>query len=296
VDRILIAGCGYVGSRLAGALAADGHRVTALRRSEAPVPEGVQRLRADLLDPEALDGLPAALGGGPDAVVYTAGPDRPEREAYRRAYVEGLDGLIRALERAGCAPRRLLFTTSTAVYGQSDGEWVDETSPTRPTRWTGEVLLEAEARALAAPWPATVVRLGGIYGPGRTGLLERVRSGRAVCRPGPPHYTNRIHRDDAAGALRHLLSLDRAAGVVLGVDGHPGEECEVLRFLARELGAPPPRRAADDEDLPPRRAGSKRCSNARLRSSGYRFEYPSYREGYADVIRGLRAEDEAASG
>jgi nucleoside-diphosphate-sugar epimerase len=286
VARVLVAGCGYVGSELARQLAADGHVVYGLRRSAGALPEGVQRLAADLGDRA---GLHAALAevehGGIDAVVYAAAADRADDEAYRRAYVEGLANVLAWAEAQGMRPPRVFFTSSTAVYAQQDGAWVDEDSPTEPTHFSGTRMLEAERLVGAAGGVA--LRLGGIYGPGRTRLIEGVRAGRLAIQPGPPRWTNRIHRDDAAGALRHLVGRALAGApldpVYVGVDDEPADDATVLRWLAQRLGVPPPATAAAGE--PARgRGGNKRCRNARLRATGYRFAYPTFREGYGALI------------
>lgn len=275
---MLIAGCGYVGSALAHELAGEGRTVWGLRRSPEGLPEGVLPVAADLSRPHTLDGLPRAV----DAVVYCASADTSSEEAYRTAYVEGPRNLLDALGRRGAAPRRLLFVSSTAVYGQEGGSWVDEDSPTRPTDFRGRVLLEAEA--LVGAWEATgiVVRFGGIYGPGRTRLVERVRSGEARCARGEPRYSNRIHRDDCAGVLRHLLDRPDPRGLYLGVDREPAERCEVLRWLARRLGVPDPPVVEGEREG--RRRSNKRCSSDRLVAEGYRFRHPTYREGYGDLL------------
>jgi nucleoside-diphosphate-sugar epimerase len=279
-ERILIAGAGYVGGALAARLAADRHAVFGLRRRPAELPAGVTPIAADLGDPASLRALPDAL----DAVVYAASAGGGGEPAYRAAYVDGPRHLVEALARRSDPPRRLLFTSSTAVYGQAGGEWVDETSPTEPVDYRGRVLLEGERWLAAGPIPSTVLRLGGIYGPGRTRLVDAVRAGRAALAPGGPHYTNRIHRDDCAGALRHLLGLAAPAGCYVGVDDEPADRADVLRWLAARLRAPAPREdpaAAPDPDA---RGGNKRCSNARLRAAGWRPLYPSYREGYAALL------------
>ena len=270
--KALIAGAGYVGAALARALIAGGHEVVVLRRSAAEPPPGARAFRADLLAPGALDALPAA-----ELVFYTAAADERSDAAYRRAYVEGLARLIERLARAAAPPRRLVFTSSTAVYGQSAGEWVDEASPTEPADFGGRRLLEGEALALGAPFPGTVLRLGGIYGPGRTSLIERARAGVT----GGPGYTNRIHRDDAAGALAHLAKQPAPAPVYVGVDCEPAPESEVLAWLARRLPAPaPPAPARSERAL----RGNKRCRNALLLAAGFRFRYPTYREGYQALL------------
>ena len=133
-------------------------------------------------------------------------------------------------------------------------------------------------------------RLGGIYGPKHTRLLERVRSGQATYRKGGPFYTNRIHRDDCAGALQHLMELDSPGPLYLGVDEEPAEEQAVLQWMAGALGAPDPRprpeggSARGTAGRPP---SNKRCKGDRLRESGYAFTYPTFREGYTALIKEL---------
>lgn len=267
--RILIAGCGYVGSELARHLARDGHQVWGLRRSPGELPAGVVPLAGDVTDPTTLD-LPDDV----EALVYAVSPGRRDEAAYRAAYATGLRNVLAAL---GAPPDRLVFVSSTAVYGQTDGSVVDEDSPTEPSSFSGRILLEAEAVARDAD--GTVLRPAGIYGPGRTRLVDQVRAGEATYPPDDIH-TNRIHRDDCAGAIAHLLTLDDPAPVYLGVDDEPALRREVLAWLAERLGAPAPREAPGR----PTRGGDKRCSNARLRASGYRFAFPTYRDGYDAML------------
>jgi nucleoside-diphosphate-sugar epimerase len=278
--NILIAGCGYVGTALGVRLVGAGHAVWGLRRSAEGLPSGIHHLEADLTAPETLQELPPGL----DVVFYTAAPNGADDTAYRAIYVDGLRHLLEALARQGQAPRRVLFTSSTAVYAQSAGEWVDETSPTEPRHFTGSRVLEGERLLLAGPFPATVLRFGGIYGPGRTSLIERVRQGLAHCRDGPPLYTNRIYRDDCAGALHHLMSLSMPDSLYIGVDHKPADHCDVLRWLADQLGAPLPRVEASPDVDTRRHRTNKRCSNAKLVAAGYVFRYPTFREGYGALL------------
>jgi nucleoside-diphosphate-sugar epimerase len=277
--RVLIAGCGFVGNQLAEQLAERGCNVFALRRSDRAAPRGAQAVRADLARIETLGALPERI----DIVIYTAGASEPSEAAYRAAYLDGVDHLLRVLRERGEMPRRLLFCSSTAVYAQHRGEWVDEDSPTRPVGFRGEILLSAERLLHALAPSAIVVRFGGIYGPGRTRLVDNVRTGEARIRP-DEHFTNRIHRDDAAGVLELLALAERPAdSLYLGVDDEPAEEAEMLRYFASRLGVtePPPH---DAGALPARRTGSKRCRNTRIRGEGYSFAYPSFREGYAAAL------------
>ena len=278
--RTLIAGCGYVGIALGERLAADGHEVWGLRSRPAPLPDGVRPIVADLGVPSDLARLPGVI----DFVVYLVSPRGGDDALYRAAYVDGLTNLLTALEAADERPRHVLMASSTAVYGQNRGEWVDESSPTEPAHFSGRRLLEGEARLAASSFRSTALRFGGIYGPRRTGLVERVRTGAARFRPG--HYTNRIHRDDCVGAIVHLLALENAQDRYVGVDTEPATEEAVQHWLAEALGVPASR-AAEPGDASAHR-GSKRCRNTRLLDSGYQFRHPTFREGYRAVLAEVR--------
>ena len=277
--RVLIAGCGYVGGALGRALAAEGHAVYGLRRSPR-VETGIQPICADLCDPDSLRALPPDL----DFVFYTASAGGRDDARYRAAYLDGPRNLLAAMVSQERPPRRLFFTSSTAVYAQAAGEWVDEDSPEEAEDFAGRRLREGEEILREGPFPATVLRLGGIYGPGRTRLIDGLRAGSALLSAGPPHYTNRIHRDDCAGALRHLMHLEQPEPLYLGVDCEPADRSEVLRWLAARLGQPPLRNAGEPGGPPRPRGGHKRCCNARLLRAGYRFRYPTFREGYGALV------------
>ncbi|WP_018719011.1 SDR family oxidoreductase [Arhodomonas aquaeolei] len=274
--EVLIAGCGRIGRQLGLALAGDGSRVLGLRRRPDALPAEIEPVAADLTDP---DGLAAALRGRrPEAVFYIATPPAYTDDGYREAYVLGQRNLIEALQINGASPAWQCFVSSTGVYGQDDGGWVDEDSPTEPQRFSGRRLLDAEAVALGAPWPATVVRFAGIYGPGRGRLLRRVREG-AACRDEPPRWTNRIHEADCVGFLAHLARLAGPERRYIGVDDEPATQCTVMDWLAQRMGCPPPPREAGDG------AGmGRRCRNRRLHNSGYRLRYPGFRDGYAAML------------
>jgi nucleoside-diphosphate-sugar epimerase len=279
--NILIAGCGYVGTAL-GMRLAVAHVVWGMRRAAEDLPSNIRYLAGDLGVPQTLQDLPPDL----DLVFYTAAPNGANDAAYRTIYVDGLRNLLEALARQGQSPRRVFLTSSTAVYAQSAGEWVDESSPTVPMHFTGSRVLEGERLLLDGPFPATIVRFGGIYGPGRTSLIERVRQGLAACRDGPPLYTNRIHRDDCAGALHHLMTLPDPEALYVGVDHEPADQCDVLRWLAGQIDAPMPRVEAASGADTRRYRTNKRCRNAKLVASGYVFRYPTFHEGYTALLAG----------
>lgn len=273
-ERILLAGCGDVGLRVAARLLAQGDEVWALRRS--PPRESVPGLRwlgADLMAPHAPGSLPAGIA----RVVYLPAPDARDKAAYRALFVDGLRHLLEALDAR--ALKQVLLVSSSAVYGEHDGDWVDEDTPPAPMGFNGTLLLEAEQWLAAQAVPSTVLRLAGLYGPGRMQLLERVRSGAQRVPREVPHWANRIHVDDAAAAIAHLLRLPAPLPLYLGVDDTPLPLDEVCDFLAQLLDAPPPR-----EGPAPVGVGSKRLRNARLRASGWAPAWPDARDGYAALL------------
>jgi len=274
--RVVICGCGYVGTALGEELAASGDTVWGLRRDPSSLPPSILPLAADLLDPRS---LAAVLPRGADALVYAASASGYSDDAYRRAYVDGVASLLEALEALGERPGRVVFTSSTGVYGEDLGRWVDENTPPGPGGFNGARVLEGEELFRASGLPSVSLRLGGIYGPGRTRLVQMVIRGEARC-TGASSWTNRIHRDDCAGALAHLLRLPRPQPVYVGVDREPSDLCTVFRWIAGRLGLPDPPVDSGAE----RRGAGKRCSSRRLVESGYTFRYPTFREGFGSLL------------
>jgi len=168
------------------------------------------------------------------------------------------------------------------VYAQEGGAWVDESSPAEQKHFSGATLLEGERLVQSCSYPSTVVRLGGIYGPGRTRLIDSVRDGSAKM-PAEASYLNLIHRDDCAGIIRHVLRLPRPEPLYLGVDSKPTDRRDLFKWLAKRLGVPVP--PADETPASARSLrGNKRCKNARIVKAGYTFRYPTYQEGYEELL------------
>lgn len=278
-QTLLIAGCGDVGSRLGQQLSAVGWTVYGLRRDTSRLPDMLLPVAGDLQRAACPQSWPT---GALDYLVYCAAATEHDEAGYRAAYVDGLQRVLDWLAQQGQRPKRLLFVSSSGVYGQKHGEWVDETSPAEAESYSGRIMREAEQLLLSCGMPASVVRLTGIYGPGREWLLGQVRQGYRVASE-PPLYGNRIHVDDAAGLLAYLLQAD-VRGVVLddcyiGVDDQPAPLHEVVGWLREHLGV-----SHWSEQSSVRRAGSKRCSNARAKALGWQPQYPSYREGYRAIL------------
>ncbi|MES2870282.1 MAG: SDR family oxidoreductase [Pseudomonadota bacterium] len=276
---VLIVGCGDVGSRLATQLLENNWQVYGLRRSIDRLPAGVIGVAGNLFNTPC----PVQWPKGPlDYLVYSAAATDHDEAGYQAAYVDGLKHTLSWLKQHGQQPKRLLFVSSSGVYGQSDGEWIDETSPAEASSYSGRIMLEAEHVALHSGIPASVVRLTGIYGPGREWMLSQVRKGYRVAID-PPLYANRIHVEDCAGLLAFLLKADLLGKPLddryIGVDDAPVPLAEVVDWLRERLGV-----TEWAAEASVRRAGSKRCSNARAKALGWEPRYPSYREGYAEIL------------
>lgn len=276
---VLLAGCGDVGIRTGLRLAAQGRKVYGLRRSAGALPSPLLPLMGDLTDAASLGGLPEDI----TEVIFLPAPGQRDESAYRGLFLDGLRHLIEALP--GRRLQRLLFVSSSAVYGEHGGAWVDEDSPCRPLAFNGRLLLQAEHWLQQALPQAVVARCSGIYGPGRTRLVDQVLAGTARRPAGAPEFSNRIHVDDVAAALAHLLALEQAQRCYVLSDDAPASLAEVQGWLADQLGlpAPPPEAAAGE-----RAVGNKRLSNRRLRESGYTLQYADFRDGYGTILARMR--------
>ncbi|WP_336367355.1 NAD-dependent epimerase/dehydratase family protein [Marinobacter sp. C2H3] len=281
--RILVAGCGKLGGAIATRLLSRAD-VFGLRRNPGQVPDGVTGIGADLTRQDTLAGaLPSHL----DVVIYCLTPSRYDDAGYRAAYVDGLANLLSALKHSGNGPlHRLFFISSTSVYAQDDDSEVNEDSPTEPRRFSGRCVLEGERLALGSGHPATVVRFSGIYGPTRGRFLEEVMAGR-LAPTAPAPYSNRIHEVDAARVVEHLATLalggQTLAPVYVASDNEPVRLDVVVDWVRGEVPCAPPAEDAHTGG----RAGSKRCSNQRLRDTGFVFNYPNFRAGYREMISAL---------
>ncbi|SMF14489.1 SDR family oxidoreductase [Pseudobacteriovorax antillogorgiicola] len=268
MKRILVAGPGYVGLPLADALAKD-HHVIGLQRSSLSH-EGMESISCDLAK-----GIPQNLPAC-DEVYFCLAPKSRDLSRYRSTYFDGVKNLIKGLPQV---PQKLFFISSTSVYGQKDGELVDETMavPELASPY-GRILLEAEQWVLDHVEKGFVIRFGGIYGPGRTRMVHRFKSGEEKLTK-KPIFTNRIHRSDCVRALLHLRQDQLAPGIYNGVDSEPADKNQMIRWACDQWQIPLPDKS--EEDLPQ----NKRVSNGKLLNSGFSFLYPSFREGYSELIQ-----------
>lgn len=272
--KILIIGCGDVGTRLGENLADRGHVVTGLRRNPKTGHSKIRMLAGDIGDRSTLEGL----AGDFNLLFFIVSADGRTEESYRIVYEAGLGHV---LNRFKGLP--MVFVSSTSVYGQCRGEWVDENSQANPENFNGRIIRQAEQLVLAAHTANTVVRFSGIYGPGREYLLQLAARAPEIQRI-PPYYTNRIHVDDCVGVLS-LLSTVHLAGtplqpIYLASDDDPAPMFEVVCWMAERLQCPLPnvKTVAENASM------NKRCKNELLKAAGYRFRYPSYRDGYGEML------------
>jgi len=279
VKHVIFIGCGDIATRSAALLHAKKYRVLGVRRNTSVLPQWLASQSADVQLPDTLDFLRHTDA---DTLVYILAANSFDEQAYKEAYIHGLKNVIDAARPglAGSSIERLLFVSSTAVYHQNNGELVNESSQTVPTRFNGTTILQAEKLAQSTG-VATCVRFSGIYGPGRLRMIDRVKKGQ--CTPDTiTSYTNRVHVEDCANILAHLIELEELPEVVLASDSEPASAADVESYIAATLGVEKRFRTEAGESK--RIAGSKRCNNQLLIDLGYKFIYPDYRSGYHDLI------------
>ena len=278
-EQVLIVGCGDIGTRFAKILP-DSFVVTGLRRNPPANTAYLRYQTCDVTDPQQLDSI--LKQSAFDVILVTMTPSAATDAGYAQAYVQTCKNLTASLKAHQRKPRLLVFVSSTGVYGQNDGGWVDENSPTEPDSFSGKRLLEAEQVILDGGFDSTVVRFSGIYGPGRYRLLDQVLQGRAQL---SLQMTNRIHVDDCAAVIAHLVGLRQALDAVyIASDSTAASMAEVVTWLAQQLGvviSVPPESIAELGN----KGSNKCCSNRRLLASGFVLRYSGYREGYQELIR-----------
>ncbi|PUA27635.1 MAG: NAD(P)-dependent oxidoreductase [Cellvibrio sp. 79] len=274
MKKVLIIGCGDIGFRLAQHLNPDAYQITGIRRH---CPPDTSKIRYQSCDAQDLSALKKTLKEGFNIIVITMTPAERSDAGYEQAYVHTCRNLISALTDAKHQPELVIFVSSTAVYAQDDGSWVDESSPAEPLNFSGKRLLEAEAIIRNSGFPNALVRFSGIYGPGRTRLIEQVKQKRASASSA---YTNRIHAEDCAGFLAHLINRrESLAPVYIATDSAPVPMVEVVSWIAEQLGI--------GDFLSPEATnerGNKKLSNALMLASGYTLRYETWQKGYTEML------------
>jgi nucleoside-diphosphate-sugar epimerase len=279
MPRLLIAGCGYLGRVVADLFLSAGYEIegwtvsadSAQQLANKPYPV----CAVDISDPGDVRAQKADF----DAVIHSASTRGGAADSYERVYLNGVRNLLNRFANA-----RLLFVSSTSVYAQNDGSWVTEESIAEPNHETGKILRRAEESVLEKS--GSVVRLGGIYGPGRSALLRRCLAGEAAIGPQNNRFVNQIHRDDAAAAIQFLFATQESAGQICNVvDNEPILLSECYRWLATKLNRSLPS-AGESRSSRKRGESNKRVSNAKLRALGWSPRYSTFAEGMEKSVLG----------
>jgi nucleoside-diphosphate-sugar epimerase len=275
----LVFGCGYLGGRVARRWVKRGECVYAVTRSERRAEElltlGIQPIVFDITSPSERIEFPTV-----STVLFSVGYDRSSGESIRDVYV---GGLRRALSALDSNVSKFIYISSTGVYGQIDGDWVDESSPCQPTREGGKACLEAEniLGEFKIANRSVILRLAGIYGPERLPRLQDLKADRPLACPAEG-WLNLVHVDDAVEAVLEVERLVQPPAVYLVADGHPVSRREFYREVARTLQLPEPQFTDPPADAhaSQRASADKRISNRRLVADlQVKLRYPSYREG-----------------
>jgi nucleoside-diphosphate-sugar epimerase len=272
--QTLLVGCGYVGLPLALLLQGRGQEVSAwvhtAASAEALAPHGFHRVITGGVDDNEVW---TSLGQSYDLVIHCASSGRGGEAAYEQVFLKGAE-----MMNAHQPQARRLFVSSTSVYRQNDGEVVTEDSEAEPDTATGRILRVAEKVALEAG--ATVVRSSGIYGPNRGVLFDKLKRGEAVIEGDGLRWMNQIHQRDLVAALAHLIEAGQPGEIYNATDDTPTTYHDYYAWCSEFLGvAMPPYGPVNT--LRKRGITNKRVSNAKLRTTGWEPQYPSFREGIA---------------
>jgi nucleoside-diphosphate-sugar epimerase len=283
----IIFGCGYLGERVAARWLSAGDQITVVTRSEARARHvrqiGYETIVADITRPETLASLPTA-----DTVLFAVGYDRDSERSIAEVYAGGIQNVLNNLPSG---INRFIYISTTGVYGSAGGEWVDETTPTDPQRDGGRASHTAEQVLTNHPAGASAVilRLAGIYGPGRIPFLNELRHGHPIAVPSAG-YLNLVHVDDAAAtviAASELSLFDDGPHVYCVSDGRPVGRAEFYREVARQIGAPPPKFVEPDAMSPraERARGNRQIRNDKMLAElQVELAYPDYRAGVAAIL------------
>src|SRR5258706_923238 len=289
VMRVLIIGCGYIGLEAGKQLIECGNQVFGLRRGASGddklVQAGITPVVADITHPATLACLPSDF----DWVVNCVASGGGAAEDYRRVYLAGTRNLLEWLPAS--PPRKYVYPSSTSVYGQDDGSVVQENSVAEGATTASKILVQTESllldRVRTSTFPAVILRVAGIYGPDRGHWFKLFLRGDAVIEEDGGRMLNMAHREDVAGAIIAALEKGKPGEIYNVVDDEPVSQYLFFHWLSGTLNRPMPPTGEREKDRK-RGASNKRISNSKLRKElGYRFRFPTFREGYANEIQKL---------
>lgn len=277
--KVLLIGCGDLGTAIATCLHLAQHEVIGVRQSSQALPHAMQTIQADVTQPSSLSALENL---NPNIVIYCVSASASTDESYLAHYVTGLKNVL-ATQANNHALRHVFFVSSTRVYGQPTLDLLDENTQAKPADFGGERLLEGENLLNTLSCKSTKLRLSGIYGTGRLYLVNMAKD--FTKWPADNNWSNRIHRDDAASFVAFLVEKvaqnQEVADCYIVTDDMPTQQYEVLRWMAAQM-------QLDTENIKtPQTQGGKRLSNQRLRDTGFQLQYANYQAGYAEILQKL---------
>ena len=277
--KVLIIGCGELGTAIATRLHQSRHEVIGVRQSDKSSPLGIHTIQADVTQPDSLSALENL---NPNIVIYCVSASASTDESYQAHYVTGLKNVL-ATQANNQALQHVFFVSSTRVYGQPTQDLLDETTAAKPADFGGERLLEGENLLDNLPCKSTKLRLSGIYGTGRLYLVNTAKD--FAKWPADNNWSNRIHRDDAASFIAFLIEKVTQNQAIqdcyIVTDDMPTQQYDVLHWLATQM------QLDTSQIKTPQTQSGKRLSNQRLRDTGFELQYPNYQAGYAEILRSL---------
>ena len=273
--KILIIGCGDLGQAVAIKLYSQDHHITGLKRHPPINKQSIHYIKADISKIETLNSL---TGDFQQAIIILS-PDSSSTEAYRTVFETGINNLLLALNKN----TSITFISSTRVYAEINGEWVNEQTPANAFDPKSRLILQAENKILAHNPLNTIIRFSGIYGRTKGYFLQQIKNANPI-QQHPSYYTNRIHRSDCIGVIVHLINKkiagDKLEPLYLATDSEPSPKWNVACYLAEQMNYKKPTASLGSEQ----NGKNKRISNQLLVDSGYTFKYPSYKQGYQQLI------------
>ena len=279
MSKVLIIGCGDLGTTIAISLFNAGHALIGVRKSSQLLPRGMQTIQADVTQINTLNALENI---NPNILIYCVSAGGSSDAQYQASYVQGLKNVL-ATQANNHALQHVFFVSSTRVYGQITDEILDEITPAIPADFGGERLLEAENVLNDLPCQSTKLRLSGIYGTGRLYLVNMAKD--FAKWPQDNHYSNRIHRDDAASFIAFLVEkvakIQTVADCYIVTDDMPTPQYEVLTWLANQ------QKIDTSAIKTPPAQGGKCLRNKRMRDTGFTLQYPNYQAGYREILQNL---------
>lgn len=288
--RVLMIGCGYIGSALGQKLFLEGHEVIGVVRSQQSKDVLNQfGMTSRIADCSTIEGARAACEGGADIVIFSISSKGGD---YEKTYLNGMHHVLLALEHQW--PSLFFYTSSTSVYAQTDGVWVTEDSAAQPPYANGKILLKTEEYLCSKAegcFKSYILRLSGIYGPGRHAILDQLREKAEILKGNPKQWINQVHRDDVIQAIRFLMRLKSSkknCEIFNVTDDTPVQKEDYVKWICQKLKQPIPK--WDDRPVISNgmsRKGfqtSRRISNEALRKLGWTLAYPSFREGLENEL------------